>query len=308
MSPESWPSPCRLYTRSLNQSYVLSLLYVTQGERQATRENPLCSSPFWTMSAMFFTSPLNVRETNVAPDAIAREIGSIGFSITPTFGVDFVFIPFSAVGEACPVVSPYTWLFITMYVMSRLRRIACIVCPRPIPYPSPSPPVTITWRSGFASLMPVATGIERPWIEWNPYVDRKWGRLLEQPMPDTRTMFHGSSCIAWIAFWRAFRTAKSPQPGHHVGLIWDLYVWSSNAAFIVPPRGSSRRSPRTRKAPRRTCRRSDRPRSRSPCAGAARTDPCSCPRRRGSSSRRAGARGSPPRGGGTASGTRSRSP
>src|SRR5205807_2518417 len=76
--------------------------------------------------------------------------------------------------------------------MSKFRRIAWMKWPRPIPYPSPSPPVTMTFSSGFASLAPSATGSARPWIAWNPYVDRKCGRLLEQPMPETTRMFHGA--------------------------------------------------------------------------------------------------------------------
>src|SRR5216684_1391729 len=104
MSLESWPSFARSYTRSRKKSYVLILLYVTQGERQSIRANPLCSSPPLTSSVMVFTSPLKLRATYVAPDERAREIGSMGFSITPSMGV--VFIPFSDVGLACPVVSP----------------------------------------------------------------------------------------------------------------------------------------------------------------------------------------------------------
>src|SRR5436190_62090 len=129
--------------------------------------------------------------------------------------------------------------------MSKFRRIAWMKWPRPIPYPSPSPPVTMTFSSGFASLAPSATGSARPWIAWNPYVDRKCGRLLEQPMPETTRMFHGSSWSAWTAVWRARNTAKSPHPGHQVGLISDLYVSISKAAFMRPPRGSCPRCPAT---------------------------------------------------------------
>ena len=70
------------------------------------RANPLCSIPPFTSSAIVFTSPLKVRATYVAPEARAREIGSMGFSMTPSIGVDFVFIPFSDVGLAWPVVRP----------------------------------------------------------------------------------------------------------------------------------------------------------------------------------------------------------
>jgi len=85
---------------------VFTLLYVTQGERQSMREKPRCSIPFCTSSAICFTSPLNARATYVAPADRARAIGSIGFSMTPAKGVDFVFMPISDVGEAWPVVRP----------------------------------------------------------------------------------------------------------------------------------------------------------------------------------------------------------
>src|SRR3990172_1433772 len=60
------------------------------------RAKPLCSIPFWNSTASPFASPLNPRATNVAPAASAREMGLIGFSITPS-GVDFV--PISARGD-----------------------------------------------------------------------------------------------------------------------------------------------------------------------------------------------------------------
>ena len=85
---------------------MLTLLYVTHGDMQSIREKPWCSMPFLTSSAMPFTSPLKALATYVAPEANAREIGSTGFSMTPSIGVDFVFIPFSEVGLAWPVVSP----------------------------------------------------------------------------------------------------------------------------------------------------------------------------------------------------------
>src|SRR3989304_4587371 len=96
----------------------------------------------------------------------------------------------------------------------------------------------ITCRSGFASLIPLPTGTPGPWWAWNPTVERKCGRLLEHPIPETITTFHGSSWSAWIAFWSALRSAKSPHPGHHVGLTADLYAWGSNAVFIGRPHGS----------------------------------------------------------------------
>src|SRR5256886_4710907 len=192
--------------------------------------------------------------------------------------------------------------------MSKFRRIAWMKWPRPIPYPSPSPPVTMTFSSGFASLAPYATGSARPWIAWNPYVDRKCGRLLEQPMPETTRMFHGSSWSVWTAVWRARNTAKSPHPGHQVGLISDLYVSISKAACMRPTRGSCPRCPATRTARRRTGRRSGPACSRSPPEGVARTGRCSCPRPRGIASRRGAVSAPRPRGTGRSSGTPSYSP
>ena len=58
-----------------------------------------------------------------------------------------------------------------------------------------------------ASFAPSATAMARPWIAWKPYVDRKCGRLLEQPIPETMRTFQGSSCKVVSACWRAFRTA-----------------------------------------------------------------------------------------------------
>src|SRR6266568_3802355 len=115
--------------------------------------------------------------------------------------------------------------------MSRFRRTAWMKCPAPIPYPSPSPPAAITVRSVFASRAPVATGSARPWIPWNPYVDRKPGRFEEQPIPLTTSTCHGGSARACNAFVSALRTAKSPQPGHQSGFTSDLYCWSSTAMF-----------------------------------------------------------------------------
>ena len=76
--------------------------------------------------------------------------------------------------------------------MSTLRRAACGKWPAPMAKPSPSPPTAMTLRSGFASFTPIATGRGRPWRLWKPYVETKPGRRLEQPMPETTTVFAGS--------------------------------------------------------------------------------------------------------------------
>ncbi len=62
----------------------------------------------------------------------------------------------------------------------------------------------------------------RPWSPWKPYVERKWGKLEEHPMPDTMRTSFGSSWSRARACWVAFSTAKSPHPGHHVGFTSDL--------------------------------------------------------------------------------------
>src|SRR2546426_7070121 len=80
----SWPSFSATYTRCLNQSYVLILLYVTHGLITSIREKPLCLMPRTRTSARVFVSPENPRATNVAPAAIARASGLIGLSITPS--------------------------------------------------------------------------------------------------------------------------------------------------------------------------------------------------------------------------------
>src|SRR3990170_1225948 len=117
----------------------------------------------------------------------------------------------------------------TRYVMSRFRRIEWRKCPAPIPYPSPSPPVAITVRSGFASFAPDATGSARPWIPWNPNVDRNPGRFEEHPIPLTIRICHGGSWRSCNAFVSALSTAKSPPPGHQSGFVSDLYCWISTA-------------------------------------------------------------------------------
>src|SRR5580658_610844 len=91
-----------------------------------------------------------------------------------------------------------------------------------MPNPSPSPPVPMTVRPWFAQRIPSATGSERPWMAWNPYEERKWGRLDEQPIPETMTMFWLGICNRLTAISIAATTPKSPQPGHQVGLVSDL--------------------------------------------------------------------------------------
>src|SRR2546427_4579303 len=87
----------------------------------------------------------------------------------------------------------------------------------------------MTVSSGFASFAPVATGSARPWIPWNPYVDRKPGKFEEHPIPLTTSTCQGGSASTWRVFVRALSTAKSPHPGHQSGFVSDLYCWSSTA-------------------------------------------------------------------------------
>ena len=42
---------------------------------------------------------------------------------------------------------------------------------------------------------------------------------LEQPMPDTNTVFSGGSCSSRQSRWTAVRTARSPHPGHQRGVM-----------------------------------------------------------------------------------------
>jgi hypothetical protein len=55
-------------------------------------------------------------------------------------------------------------LFITIAVMSMLRRAAWMKWLPPIDNASPSPMGTITFSSGLLSLTPVAKASARPWI------------------------------------------------------------------------------------------------------------------------------------------------
>src|SRR5580658_2321740 len=100
-----------------------------------------------------------------------------------------------------------------------------------MPNPSPSPPVPMTVRPWFAQRIPSATGSERPWMAWNPYEERKWGRLDEQPIPETMTMFWLGICSRLTAISIAATTPKSPQPGHQVGLVSD-FPMSGRAAPV----------------------------------------------------------------------------
>ncbi len=55
-------------------------------------------------------------------------------------------------------------------VTSTLRRRMWSMWLPPIDSPSPSPVTTKTFRSGRATLRPVAMAGARPWIVWKPYV------------------------------------------------------------------------------------------------------------------------------------------
>jgi len=66
------------------------------------------------------------------------------------------------VGEAWPLVRPYTMLLCTMLVMFGFRRIVWMKWLPPSPYISPSPLSAMTVRAGLAALMAVAAGKARP--------------------------------------------------------------------------------------------------------------------------------------------------
>src|SRR3972149_2515765 len=72
--------------------------------------------------AMCFGSPAKARAMNVAPAARAMDIGLNASSMAPS-GEVVVTNPLSLVGEDCPLVRPYIWLFSTIWVMFGFRRL-----------------------------------------------------------------------------------------------------------------------------------------------------------------------------------------
>jgi len=106
-------------------------LKVTQGLIALISANPLCLIPSSISRVSCFTSLENPCATKVAPAASASWRGLTGLSMF-FCGDAFVEKPRSLVGEICPLVSPYTWLSMTMYVMSGLRRTVCRKCPMPM--------------------------------------------------------------------------------------------------------------------------------------------------------------------------------
>src|ERR1039457_7218824 len=65
-----------------------------------------------------------------------------------------------------------------------------------------------------------------------PWACTKYGKRLEQPMPETVVIFSCRSLRFSINLKYNASTEKSPQPGHHVG-------WSAATSFLVRPLRSS---------------------------------------------------------------------
>src|SRR5437867_6419300 len=84
-----------------------------------------------------------------------------------------------------------------------------------------------------ASLAPVAKGRARPCREWTPYERKKPGRFEEQPMPETTKIRCGGSWRSEQAWKSAFRTPKSPHPGHQSGGTSDLKSFMVGGAVVV---------------------------------------------------------------------------
>jgi hypothetical protein len=61
-------------------------------------------------------------------------------------------------------------LFTTTASMPMLRRMAWTRWLPPIAMASPSPMTVMTVMSGWASLMPVANAVARPWVVWRVFM------------------------------------------------------------------------------------------------------------------------------------------
>src|SRR5690606_4861560 len=103
----SYPSTLASFVRfSLNQSYVLTLLYVTHGLNTLIKEKPLCLIPASMIAVRSLRSVEKLCATNVAPAVNAISITERADSIDP-LGVLFVLKPISLRGEVCSLVKPY---------------------------------------------------------------------------------------------------------------------------------------------------------------------------------------------------------
>src|SRR5215469_8357991 len=161
-------------------------------------------------------SPEKLRATKVAPSVMARSTGSMGgWKLVSPF---FARVPTSAEAENCPLVSPYTPLFSTMYSMLRLRRMAWQNCPSPMESVSPSPDTPMYESLRLAAFAPMAMDGMRPCTELKPWPPlTKYAVVLdEQPMPDSFTTFCGSSDSAQLASTIAAVMESCPQPAQSV--------------------------------------------------------------------------------------------
>src|ERR1017187_8275301 len=131
-------------------------------------------------------------------------------------------------GEVCFLVRPSACLRITPSVILMFLRALCVKWLPPMENASPSPLNAKTCRSGRESETPLANGSARPCRKCAPCACTKYGKRLEQPMPEMVVIFSCHSLRFSISLKYRARTEKSPQPGHHVG-------WSATISLRVRP-------------------------------------------------------------------------
>src|SRR5690606_14578408 len=177
---------------------------------------PLCAIAALSSSLTCFGLPAKERATKVALETRASRQMSTGmYGFSPCF---FSESPFSAVAENCPLVSPYTPLFSTIYTMFTLRRIRCLNCPIPMLAVSPSPETPSPLMVWSPNRAPVAIEGMRPCRLLKPKERFKKyvGLLLEHPMPLNLLAFSGSLLISYIALTIWFEIELCPQPWQRV--------------------------------------------------------------------------------------------
>src|SRR6516162_10330418 len=136
--------------------------------------------------------------------------------------------PSGDVGEVCFLVRPYTSLSMTTSVILMFLRAVWVKWLPPMENASPSQLKAKTCRSGRDRETPLAKASARPWMKWAPCACTKYGKRLEQPMPEIVVIFSCHSLRFSINLKYSASTEKSPQPGHHVG-------WSAAISFFVRP-------------------------------------------------------------------------